>query len=336
MLYFGNSGFSGGIVVSVGTMSDLYSILGVKRGASDAEIKSAYRKLAKELHPDRNKDNPKAAEKFSEVTAAYDLLSDKDKRAQYDRGEIDEQGNPKMPFGFGGSGGGYSRTHTGGAGMGAEDFSFAGAADDILSELFGRGRRGGGGGFGGFDFGGGAGPRQPPAKGRNVAYKLAVDFAEAAELKPQRVTLASGKTVDLKLPAGFAEGQQIRLAGQGEAGPGGSGDAIVTLRTAPHRIFKRDGDDIRLDLPIRLDEAVLGAKVKAPTTSGSVMLSVPPGASSGKVLRLKGKGFHKKGGGRGDLLVTLAITIPEDDAALKAFAEGWDSGKAHDPRAGMA
>ena len=308
----------------------------MKRGASDAEIKSAYRKLAKELHPDRNKDNPKAAEKFSEVTAAYDLLSDKDKRAQYDRGEIDEQGNPKMPFGFGGSGGGYSRTHTGGAGMGAEDFSFAGAADDILSELFGRGRRGGCGGFGGFDFRGGASAPPPPAAGPAFAYKLAVDFAEAAELKPQRVTLASGKTVDLKLPAGFAEGQQIRLAGQGEAGPGGSGDAIVTLRTAPHRIFKRDGNDIRLDLPIRLDEAVLGAKVKAPTTSGSVMLSVPPGASSGKVLRLKGKGFHKKGGGRGDLLVTLAITIPEDDAALKAFAEGWDSGKAHDPRAGMA
>ena len=327
-------------MVSVGTMSDLYSTLGVKRGATDAEIKSAYRKLAKELHPDRNKDNPKAAEKFSEVTAAYDLLSDKDKRAQYDRGEIDEQGNPKMPFGFGGggpggAGGGYSRTY----GTGGDDFSFSGAADDILSELFGRGagrRGGGGGGFGGFDFGGGAGPRQPPAKGRNVAYKLAVDFAEAAELKPQRVTLASGKTVDLKLPAGFSEGQQIRLAGQGEPGPGGNGDAIVTLRTAPHRVFKRDGDDIRLELPVRLDEAVLGAKVRAPTTSGSVMLSVPPGASSGKVLRLKGKGFHKKGGGRGDLLVTLAIAIPTDDAALKAFAEGWDSGKAHDPRAGMA
>lgn len=324
--------------MSVGTMSDLYSTLGVKRGASDAEIKSAYRKLAKELHPDRNKDNPKASEKFSEVTAAYDLLSDKDKRAQYDRGEIDEQGNPKMPFGFGGGGGGpgggYSRTYN----TGGDDFSFTGAADDILSELFGRGRGGGagGGGFGGFDFGGRSGPRQPPAKGRNVAYKLAVDFAEAAELKPQRVTLASGKTVDLKLPAGFVEGQQIRLAGQGEAGPGGNGDAIVTLRVSPHRFFKRDGDDIRLELPIRLDEAVLGGKVKAPTTSGSVMLSVPPGSSSGKVLRLKGKGFHKKDGGRGDLLVTLEIVIPESDAALKAFAEGWDSGKAHDPRAGMA
>ncbi|MBB4633725.1 DnaJ C-terminal domain-containing protein [Sphingosinicella soli] len=314
-------------------MSDLYSTLGVKRGASDAEIKSAYRKLAKELHPDRNKDNPKASEKFSELTAAYDLLSDKDKRAQYDRGDIDEQGNPKMPFGYGG---GQGRARPGG-GMGAEDFTFTGAADDIFSELFGRGRRGGGGGgFGGFDFGGGSGPRQPPAKGRNVAYKLAVDFAEAAELKPQRVTLASGKTVDLKLPAGFVEGQQIRLAGQGEAGPGGNGDAIVTLRVSPHRFFKRDGDDIRLELPIRLDEAVLGAKVKVPTASGSVMLSVPPGSSSGKVLRLKGKGFHRKDGGRGDLLVTLAIDIPEDDGALKAFAEGWDSGKAHDPRAGMA
>lgn len=330
-----NSGFSGVTVVSVGTMSDLYSTLGVSRSANEAEIKSAYRKLAKQLHPDRNRDNPKAAERFSNVTAAYDLLSDKDKRAQYDRGEIDEQGNPKMPFGFGGGrGGGYSGARPGRAE--SQDFDFAGTADDLLSELFGKGRRPSGGGFGGFDFGGGGGMRQPPAKGRNVAYKLAVDFADAAELKPQRVTLASGKTIDIKIPAGFVDGQQIRLPGQGEAGPGGAGDAIVTLRVSPHVHFRRDGDDIRLDLPVRLDEAVLGAKVKVPTTSGSVMLSVPPGASSGKVLRLKGKGFHKKGGGRGDQLVQLEIVIPEDDAALKTFAEGWSTGKVSDPRAGMA
>jgi DnaJ-class molecular chaperone len=308
-------------------MSDLYSTLGVARGASEAEIKSAYRKLAKELHPDRNRDNPNAAEKFARVTAAYDLLSDKDKRAQYDRGEIDEQGNPKMPFGFGG-GGGYTRSRA--RTSEAQDFDFAGAADDLLSELFGRGRRGGG-----FDFGGAA-TRQPPAKGRNVAYKLSVDFEDAAELKPQRVTLQSGKTIDIKLPAGFVDGQQVRLPGQGEPGPGGAGDAMVTLRVAPHRHFRRDGDDIRIDLPVRLDEAVLGAKVRVPTTSGPVMLSIPAGTSSGKVFRLKGRGFHKTGGGRGDLYVTVAIVIPEDDAALKAFVDGWTGGKTADPRAGMA
>jgi DnaJ-class molecular chaperone len=312
-------------------MSDLYSTLGVARGASDAEIKSAYRKLAKECHPDRNRDNPKAAEKFARVTAAYDLLSDKDKRAQYDRGEIDEQGNPKMPFGFGGNGGGFAGVRGGRAGA-SEDYGFAGAADDLLSELFGRGRRGGGG----FDFGSGGPARQTPPKGRNVAYKLAVEFAEAAELKPQRVTLQSGKTIDIKLPPGFVDGQQVRLAGQGEPGPGGSGDAMVTLRVSPHRHFRRDGDDIRLDLPIRLDEAVMGAKVKVPTTAGSVMLSVPPGTSSGKVFRLKGRGFPKSDGGRGDLLVTVEITIPENDAELKAFVEGWTSASKTDPRAAMA
>ena len=321
-------------MVSVATMSDLYSILGVARGASEADIKSAYRKLAKQHHPDRNQDNPKAAETFARITAAYDLLSDKDKRAQYDRGEIDEQGNPKMPFGFGG-GGASGRSGAGARRGDAGDFDFAGAADDLLSELFGRGRRSSGGGFGGFDFGAGAAPRQPPAKGRNVAYKLAVDFVDAAEMKPQRVTLQSGKTVDIKLPAGFVDGQQVRLAGLGETGPGGSGDAMVTLRVSPHRFFRRDGDDIRVDLPVRLDEAVLGAKIKVPTTAGPIMLSIPPGTSSGKTFRLKGKGFHKAASGRGDLLVGIEIVIPDNDAALRTFAEGWTSGKASDPRAGM-
>jgi DnaJ-class molecular chaperone len=320
-------------------MADLYSTLGVKRGASEAEIKSAYRKLAKELHPDRNKDNPKAAERFSQVTSAYDLLSDKDKRAQYDRGEIDESGNPKMPFGFGqgasgGGFGGFDRGFGGARGSrgGPQDFDFAADADDILSELFGRGRRGGG--FGGFDFGGQR-RQAPPAKGRNVAYKLGIKFEDAAELKPQRVTLAGGKTIDLKLPAGFVDGQQVRLTGQGETGPGGPGDAMVTLRTNPHKFFTRDGDDVRLELPVRLDEAVLGGKVKAPTVGGPVMLNIPAGSSSGTVLRLKGKGFHKKDGGRGDQLVTLQIVIPSDDGELKSFAERWGGGKARNPRAGL-
>ncbi|MGE3747205.1 MAG: DnaJ C-terminal domain-containing protein [Sphingomonadaceae bacterium] len=295
-------------------MADLYSRLGVARGADDAAIKKAYRKLAKELHPDRNQDNPKAADRFGEVTAAYDLLSDKDKRAQYDRGEIDENGNPKMPFGYGGAGGGpggFRQSH-GGAG-----FEF-GDADigDIFGGIFGGGRGRGGAGPGGF-----AGGRL--RRGADVGYRLQVTFEEAAALKPQRVTLSSGKTIDLKLPAGVESGTQMRLSGQGEDGPGGKGDAIVTIEIRPHRFFKREGDDVRLDLPVSLDEAVKGAQVKVPTVEGAVMLKVPAGSSSGRTLRLKGRGFHKKGGERGDQLVTLMIEIPSEDEALKAFVETW-------------
>lgn len=310
-------------------MADLYSILGVPRGADDAAIKKAYRTLAKELHPDRNKDNPKAADRFAEVTNAYDLLTDKDKRAQYDRGEIDEQGNPKFA-GFAGGNGTYRRG-PGGSG-GAAGFDMGEGADfgDIFEGLFG-GRRGGaasGGGFGGF-----AGARRPPPKGANVGYRLAVPFEDAAALKPQRVTLADGKTIDIKLPAGVEDGTQMRLSGKGEPGPGGAGDAIVTIEVQPHRFFTRDGDDVRLDLPVTLDEAVNGASVKVPTVDGAVMLKVPKGTTSGKVLRLTGKGFHRKGG-RGNQLVTLMVDLPADDAELARFVEGW-SGKGRNPRAAL-
>lgn len=297
-------------------MADPYSLLGVPRGADEAAIKSAYRKLAKELHPDRNKDNPKAAERFSEVTRAYDLLSDKDKRAQFDRGEIDADGNPTHPFGYGQGGGhGY-----GGAGAGPGGFDFnSGGADfgDIFEGLFGGGRRGGG--FGGF--GGRGAP--PPQRGANVAYRLSVPFVDAATLAPQRITLADGKTIDLKLPAGVESGTQMKLGGKGQPGPGGAGDAIVTIEVAAHPFYTRDGDDVRLDLPISLNEAVAGARVKVPTVDGPVMLSVPAGARSGQTLRLKGKGFTRKRGGRGDQLVTLLIDLPGDDPALKSFIEGW-------------
>lgn len=305
-------------------MADLYSTLGVARGANEADIKKAYRKLAKELHPDKNKDNPKATERFSQVTQAYDILTDKDKRAQYDRGEIDEDGNPKMPFGFGGGGGGRSAGGGGFRGPNGEPFEFSGggeAADlsDLFEGLFSGGRRGGGGGpFSGF------GRRSaPPQKGPDVGYRLDVAFEDAAALKGQRVTLSSGKTLDIKLPQGVEDGAKIRLAGQGQAGPGGNGDAIVTIAIRPHRFFRREGDNIRLELPVSLDEAVLGAKVRVPTVDGPVMLSVPRGSTSGKTLRLKGKGFTGKGGQRGDQLVTLMIELPADDAALTGFAEGW-------------
>lgn len=313
-------------------MADLYSELGVSRGASEADIKKAYRKLAKELHPDRNKDNPKATERFAKVTSAYDILTDKDKRAQYDRGEIDEDGNPKMPFGFGrggaGPGGGntYQRSGpTGGFDMGGDTADLS----DLFEGLFGAARQRGGGGFGGF------GRSAPPAKGADVAYRLPVPFEEAATLKEQRVTLSNGRTVDIKLPKGVEEGTKIRLAGLGETGAGGNGDAIVTISIAPHRFFKRDGDDVRLDLPVSLDEAVLGAKVRAPTVDGQVMLTVPKGTSSGKVLRLKGKGFTGKNGARGDQLVTLMIEVPADDPDLEAFIEGWSGKGRGNPRAGL-
>lgn len=298
-------------------MADPYSTLGVARGTSEADIKKAYRKLAKELHPDRNKDNPAAAERFSKVTAAYDLLSDKDKRARFDRGEIDGDGNPAAPFGYGGAGGGFR-----GAPGGFE--SQAGGADfsDIFEGLFG----GRGGGGGGNPFG-----RRPQARGANVGYRLSVGFEDAAAARPQRITLGDGKAIDLKLPAGVETGTQMRLAGKGEPGPGGAGDAIVTIEIGSHPFYKRDGDAVRLDLPITLAEAVLGGEVKVPTVEGAVMLKVPPGTSSGKVLRLRGRGFTGKGGTRGDQLVTLMVEVP-DDAGLRDWAAGAKDGLGN-PRA---
>jgi DnaJ-class molecular chaperone len=307
-------------------MADPYSTLGVARNASEKDIKSAYRKLAKELHPDRNKDNPKAAERFSEVTRAYDLLSDADKRAKFDRGEIDADGNPAMPFGhgFGGGGGGFRRGAGGAGGVSAQDFEgFSGAEGldigDIFEGLFGARTGGPAGGMGG----GRRPPPQPPRKGANVQYRLRVPFADAAALKPQRITLADGKTIDLKLPAGVEDGTQMRLSGKGEPGPAGNGDALVTIVIEPHAHFRRDGDDVRLELPITLDEAVQGAKVKVPTVDGAVMLTVAPGSGSGKVLRLKGKGFTRKGGGRGDQLVMLEIELPDDVTELAGKLDGW-------------
>jgi DnaJ-class molecular chaperone len=303
-------------------MADPYSTLGVSRSASEKDIKSAYRKLAKELHPDTNKDNPKASERFSEVTRAYDLLSDKDKRARFDRGEIDADGNPAGPFGGGGGGfrgnqGGFRHDggFEGGFGGGAEGIDIG----DIFEGLFGG--RGGMGGAGGM--GGGSARRGPPPKGANVSYRLQVSFIDAATRANQRITLSDGKTIDLKLPAGLENGQQMRVGGKGEPGPGGNGDAIVTIEIGSHPFYERDGDNIRLDLPITLSEAVDGAKVKVPTVDGAVMLTVAPGSSSGRTLRLKGRGFSRKDGTRGDQLVTLQIDIPADDMDLKARLDGW-------------
>jgi DnaJ-class molecular chaperone len=313
---------------------DLYQQLGVNRGASEAEIKKAYRSLAKQLHPDRNKDNPKAAERFAKVTQAYDLLSDKDKRARYDRGEIDEDGNPRMPFGGGFGGGGAGPRPGGGFDGFPEGFDAGNAPDlsDLFEGLFGAAagsRRGAGSGgpFGGF------GRTRRPQKGADVAYRLKVGFTDAAALKDQRVTLSGGRTIDLKLPKGVEDGTKIRLSGQGQEGPGGRGDAIVTIEIAPHPFFVRDGKNIRLTLPVTLKEAVLGAKVKVPTPEGPVMLTIPKGSSSGKALRLKGRGFTSRDGSRGDQLVQLSIDISGSDEALLKFVEEWDGGG--NPRAAL-
>ena len=315
---------------------DLYQRLGIKRGASEAEVKKAYRSLAKQLHPDRNADNPKAAERFNQITQAYDILSDTDKRARYDRGELDEEGNPKFG-GFGGGGGGGGGFGGGAGQRGAQPGGFEGfdqAATADLSDLFEGLFSGSRGGRRGSASPGGFGNRsRAPQKGADVAYRLKVPFLDAATLASQRVTLAEGKTIDVKLPNGVEEGSKIRLAGQGQPGPGGKGDAIIAIEIAPHPNFARDGKDIRLALPISLTEAVLGAKVKAPTPEGAVMLTVPRGATSGKVLRLKGRGFTDKTGNRGDLLVTLGIDIPPGDAALESFVGGWEGGG--NPRAAL-
>ncbi|WP_298306326.1 DnaJ C-terminal domain-containing protein [uncultured Erythrobacter sp.] len=318
-------------------MRDPYSTLGVQRTASEKEIKSAYRKLAKELHPDRNKDNPKAAEKFSDATKAYDLLSDKDKRAQFDRGEIDADGNPLNPFAGMGGGrpGGYSGAGARGGGFRDQEFQGFGTEDMDLGDLF-EGLFGGGrnrtaqppprGGFGGRGFSGNRPP--PPKKGADIQYRLAVPFVAAAAGEDQRITLADGKAISLKLPAGVEDGTQMRLKGKGHSGPGGNGDGIVMVEVAPHPFFRRDGDNIRMDLPITLDEAVIGGKVKCPTVDGPVMLTLKPGANGGTVMRLTGKGWTKKSGtgdkpARGDQLVTLEIQMPEDLDALKDKLGDW-------------
>ena len=289
-------------------MADPYSILGVSKGADAKAIKAAYRALAKELHPDKNKDNPKASERFSDVTRAYDLLSDTQKRGQFDRGEIDENGQPRSPFGSGNPFGGGGRTQPG-AGFDPNSGIDLG---DIFDGLFG----GGAGARPG-------GPQQrpgPPPKGANIAYEHLVSFTDAAKLEPQRITLRDGKTVEFKLPNGLVAGQQIRIPGKGQPGPGGNGDAMVTLKIGKHPFYERDGDHIRLDLPVSLKEAITGGKVKVPTLDGAVMLTVPASAPSGSTLRIKGRGFTSKTGTRGDQLVTLQIHLPNDAALIAKLA----------------
>lgn len=306
---------------------DPYEVLGVQKSASDAEIKKAYRRLAKTYHPDANKDDKKAHERFSEATAAYDLLNDKDKRGKYDRGEIDADGNPRFA-GFGG--GGFERAA--GARGGGTRWTYQGGdmhAEDILNEIFG--------GFGGArgGFGTESRTRTRAARGEDVQLALEIDEIEAARGTTKRMRLPSGKEGDVKIPAGVQSGQQVRLKGQGKASPygGPAGDAIVNVSVVPHPLFRVEASDVRLDLPVTLYEAVLGAKVRTPTLDSQIELTVPPGSSGGRVLRLKGRGLPKPKGGHGDLLVSLRIILPsESDPELEALMKKWRDGKPYDAR----
>jgi len=315
-------------------MRDPYEVLGVQRGASAAAIKSAYRKLAKKHHPDNNQKDPKAAERFSEVNSANEILGDEDKRKQYDRGEIDAEGKPKFQ-GFPGGGRASSQPgfeHAFRGGPGAQQGFGGGGFEDILNSMFaGAGRgRGGPQGFG-FD------ERMVPPD-LDVAVAMTVTLEESVKGGEKRVRLPTGKELNVKIPAGVTAGQQIRLKGQGETAPGHRpGDLMITVSIAPHAFFKIDGSDLRVELPITLYEAVLGAKVRAPTLSGAVELSIPKNTSSGRSFRLKGKGMPKAGGGNGDLYFTTRIMLPDgNDADLEALMEKWRDHHTYNPRSDLA
>jgi DnaJ-class molecular chaperone len=327
-------------------MRDPYEVLGVPRGASAAAIKSAYRKLAKKHHPDSNKDDPKAASRFSEINSANEILGDEDKRKQFDRGEIDAEGKPRFagfPGGGGPGGGGpggrpgpggfesYTFRTGGGGGPGGAG---GGGFEDILNSMFANAGRGGGAR-------GGAGRASPfefetggIGLDLDVTVAMTVSLEEAAQGGEKRVRLPSGKELNVKIPAGVTEGQQIRLRGQGETAQGHPpGDLLITVHVAPHAFFKVDGSDLRVDLPITLYEAVLGAKVRVPTLGGAVDLSIPKNTSSGRTFRLKGKGLPKPGGTHGDLFVTARIMLPDgNDSELEALMEKWRDGHPYNPR----
>jgi DnaJ-class molecular chaperone len=324
-------------------MRDPYQTLGVSKDASEAEIKSAYRKLAKKLHPDANKHDPKAASRFAELNAAYEIVGDDEKRKAFDRGEIDAEGKPRYQgfegFGAQPGGGGF---HPGGAHF--ESFHFGsdgfqrrgsgsggagGGFEDILRGMFGgaaRGGRGFGGQFEQEDF-------ATPATGQDLHAALTISLPEAARGTKARVQLPTGKSIEVKIPAGLASGQQIRLKGQGwPSATGKAGDALITVNVAPHPVFTPDGSDLRLELPITLYEAVLGGKVRVPTLDGPVELAIPAGTNSGRTFRLKGKGLKAKAA-TGDLLATVRIVLPpQADDDLAALMKNWREKKPYDPR----
>jgi DnaJ-class molecular chaperone len=319
-------------------MRDPYDVLGVSKGASEGDIKSAFRRLAKRLHPDANKHDPKAASRFAELNAAYEIVGDDKKRKAFDNGEIDAEGKPRFQ-GFEGY-----RGHPGGGGPGSqfETFTFGSdgfrrssgggsAFDDILRNMFGGATRAGARGFGGAQF-------EPedfgaPAGGQDLHAEMTITLPEAAKGTKTRVHLPTGKDVEVKIPPGLTSGQSIRLKGQGwPSASGKPGDALITVHVAAHPLFKPDGADLRLDLPITLYEASLGGKVRVPTLDGAVELAIPAGTNSGRTFRLKGKGLKSKSGA-GDLLATVRVMLPEKtDDAFRELMRQWREAKPYDPR----
>ena len=320
-------------------MRDPYEILGVRRDASAAAIKSAYRKLAKKHHPDANKNDPKSAARFSEINSANEIIGDEDKRKQFDRGEIDAEGKPRFqgfpggdPRTRGGPGG--FETHTFRTGGGPGGFGGGGGFEDILNSMFGgaaaRGARPSGGTTFEFDTGG-------IALDLDLSVAMTVSLEESVNGAEKRVRLPTGKELNVKIPAGVVAGQQIRLKGQGETAQGHPpGDLLITVNIAPHPFFKVDGSDLRVELPITLYEAVLGGKVRVPTLGSAVELSVPKNTSSGRTFRLKGKGLPKATGTAGDLFVTIRIVLPDgNDAELEALMQKWRDGRPYNPRSDL-
>ena len=298
---------------------DPYKELGVSKSASADEIKKAFRKLAKELHPDKNPGDKTSEERFKRITAAFDLVGDAEKRAKYDRGEIDADGR-EQHRGF--SGGGRGGPGGGFAGFGGSG-NRGGFEDIDLSDLFaGFGGGGGGGGrAGGFGSG----------KGQDIRATLEVSLEEVISGTTRRIQFSDGRMVDVAIPKGASDGQVIRLRGQGAPGRVQSGDAMIELRIMPHSLYRRDGADLHMDLPVSVPDAVLGGKVQVPTPEGKVMMSIPKGSNSGKILRLKGRGATQDGK-RGDLLAKLMVTLPEgDDEHLERFAEDWRKNRPYTP-----
>jgi DnaJ-class molecular chaperone len=319
-------------------MRDPYEVLGVPRGASAAAIKSAYRKLAKKHHPDANKNDPKAAARFSELNSANEIIGDEEKRKAFDRGEIDAEGKPRFqgfpggdPRARGGPGGFETHTFRSGGGPGGLG---GGGFEDILNSMFGgaaaRGAPGGGRTFE-FDTGG-------IAVDLDLSVAMTVSLEESVKGVEKRVRLPTGKELNVRIPAGVVAGQQIRLKGQGETAPGHRpGDLLITVNIAPHPFFKVEGSDLRVELPITLYEAVLGGKVRVPTLGSAVELSIPKNTSSGRTFRLKGKGLPKPTATAGDLFVTARIVLPDgNDAELETLMQKWRDGHPYNPRSDLS
>lgn len=309
---------------------DPYLELGVPRGASQDDVRKAFRKLAKQFHPDANQNDPTAEEKFKRVSAAFDILGDPDKRKRFDRGEIDSDGRDQhpgfsggSPFGPGGASGSRYRPGPGSPGFEGVDIN------DILGDMFGdRGRAGPGGGGGrtGFGFGGGG-------RGTDLRGHLDIDIEEAIRGGKKRIAFSDGRTLEVAIPKGAQDGQTLRLKGQGAGGRAGPGDALIEIGIKPHPLYRRDGDMLHMDLPVSVPDAVLGGKVDAPTPDGPVTLTVPKGSNSGAQLRLKGRGFINPKGQRGDLMARLVVTLPDAvDPALEKLAETWRKERPYSPK----